>query len=153
VPARPDVLRDVQRPRKLRVGGQERIVVTVVEPHREPSQRGDSSEDVVARVVRRVVEGAGRARAATRPDGCRMSADGAELAGSQAREVKSAVAAHRNATDRDLPFRVEEVLRVGDHVVEHERSPLAVAPVVPVAVVAAVREHDDRGVRPVERRE
>jgi hypothetical protein len=56
-------------------------------------------------------------------------------------EQERAVAAHRDPADRDAP-----VLR--HDLVEHHRSPPAVGAVVPVAVVAAVGQQDDRRAPP-----
>ena len=60
-------------------------------------------------------------------------------------KIERAEAAHGDAADRDpAAVRMCARQRRGDRLAENGGAPAAVAPVVPVAVVAAVGEQDDR---------
>ncbi len=128
------------------VAGQERIARAGVQPDRrrseQPRMTARSADHVMAREVLPIVERAWRGLAAGLPERRRVCPDGAEPVGVQPGDVQRPEAAHADAADGHA-LRVGRQLlhRSRDHLVEHVARPLRAAPVVPVAVVAAVGEH------------
>jgi hypothetical protein len=108
------------------------------------ARRGDH---VVAGEVVGVVEGAPRRLAAAAPERGRVAAHGAEAARVEPGDVIGPEPAHRDPADRDavrIGSEAPDDLR--DHLARDVAAPVAVGAVVPVGVVAAVRERDDRRV-------
>jgi hypothetical protein len=82
-------------------------------------------------------------------EGGGVAADGAEAVRVQQRQVVGAEAAHRDAADRDhVRVGPEALFHLRDHFPHHVSAPPAFPAVVPVAVVAAVGEGDDRRLAP-----
>src|SRR5581483_6261278 len=83
------------------------------------------------------------------PKGSRVSADGAESGRPKPGEVERTEAAHRNAADRHAALvGASSAQRCRDRFGQNLSSPRTIPTVVPVAVVAAVGEEDNRGAGP-----
>lgn len=78
-----------------------------------------------------------------------MTSDGAEPAGVSTSVIKSAIAAHRDAPNRDASLeRVEAADDIRNRLLENHRPPRTITPIVVVAVAAAVEEDNDWCARP-----
>jgi SanA protein len=162
VPAAPDAPREVRAPFRERlverhVGDQERVFPPGVVPDGDVAEcggvRADRSDHVVAREVLGVVEGAGGGVGDAQPEGGGVAANRAEAPGELESEVIGSEAVHRYAADGDPAGIGAGPPRDGGYrLVEHVFAPAAVGAVVPVAVVASLRQRDDGGA-PTERRE
>src|SRR5690348_8979850 len=107
-----------------------------------------SGEDVVSVVVSRVIESSGRGLARAQPQRRRVTADRAEIGGTQRGDMESAVTAHGLSADRYAAWRRTEAANgVRDRLAKNHRGPPSIPPIVVVAMAAAVQEDDDRRTR------